>query len=125
GVFATNPEHGIVNGSLWTIGLELLCYVGLFVASAAGLMRRPWLFVTLAIAASAVIPCGIFISGNKLLFGAVQGRNLIFCFMAGAVLQYTARHILLSGAAAATCALASLCLFSDPCLAYLGPFPLA
>lgn len=125
GVFAANPEPGIVNGSLWTIGLEFLCYLGLVVAGAAGLTGRPLLFAALAVAASAVIPAGVVISGDDLLFGVVQGRVLIFCFLAGAVLQSAARHIPLGGAIAAGCALVSLGLFSDPVLAYLGPFPLA
>lgn len=125
GVFSRNPEHGVVNGSLWTIGLELLCYAGLVVASAAGLMRRRRLFVFLAIAASTVIPLGIFLSGNELLFGAVQGRVLIFCFLAGTVLQSGAARIPLNTVIAALCGAASLYLFSDPVLAYLGPFPLA
>src|SRR3954471_2116405 len=40
GVFAHNPRPGVVNGSLWTIPVELCCYLALAVAAWLGLTRR-------------------------------------------------------------------------------------
>lgn len=31
GVFEKNPYPGVVNGSLWTIPLEVICYIGLYI----------------------------------------------------------------------------------------------
>ncbi|GAA2381364.1 acyltransferase [Dactylosporangium salmoneum] len=45
---------GVVNGSLWSLTYELLCYAGLALLVAAGLPRRaPWLVPALAVAAFA------------------------------------------------------------------------
>jgi peptidoglycan/LPS O-acetylase OafA/YrhL len=45
GLFLHNPRAGIVNGSLWTIRIELLCYAGLTVCALMRSSRRwvPWL----------------------------------------------------------------------------------
>ncbi|WP_019856071.1 acyltransferase family protein [Actinopolyspora mortivallis] len=47
GVFTANPWHGTINGSLWTLPMELLAYAGLFVLllSGAGRVRTRWLAV--------------------------------------------------------------------------------
>ena len=39
-LFLNNPIQGIVNGALWTIFYEALCYVALGLAAAAGLLKR-------------------------------------------------------------------------------------
>ena len=44
GVFAANLYGPAINGSLWTLSYEVLCYLGVVVAGLAGLLARPWLF---------------------------------------------------------------------------------
>ena len=44
GVFAANPYGAPINGSLWTLNYEVLCYLGVILAGLAGLLERPWLF---------------------------------------------------------------------------------
>ena len=44
GVFAANPYGPAINGSLWTLNYEVLCYLGVVVAGLAGLLTRPWTF---------------------------------------------------------------------------------
>lgn len=45
-VFAVNPEGNVANGSLWTLPVEYLCYIGLGVLGVIGVVkRRPWLIV--------------------------------------------------------------------------------
>ena len=44
GVFAANPYGPPINGSLWTLNYEVLCYLGVVLAGLAGLLERPWLF---------------------------------------------------------------------------------
>ncbi|WP_028101452.1 acyltransferase family protein [Pseudoduganella violaceinigra] len=43
GVFDNAPEHG-VNGSIWTIPMEMLCYLGLAIAAGLGLTRSKIVF---------------------------------------------------------------------------------
>jgi len=50
GVFAGNPYPHAVNGSLWTLAIEIFCYGALALAAASGALRRPWLAVALALA---------------------------------------------------------------------------
>lgn len=49
GVFAQNPLSGLMNGPLWTIPLELLCYAVLATAGALGLLRSRPVATTLAV----------------------------------------------------------------------------
>lgn len=46
GVFESNPYPKAVNGSLWTIPIEVRCYLVLLVIGVVGLMRRKWLVVS-------------------------------------------------------------------------------
>lgn len=43
GVFAHNPLAGLMNGPLWTIPMEALCYGALTVAGVLGVLRWRWL----------------------------------------------------------------------------------
>lgn len=44
GVFEANPFGGAINGSLWTLSYEVLCYLGVVVCGVLGLLSRPRLF---------------------------------------------------------------------------------
>lgn len=52
GVFEDNPFGPGINGSLWTLNYEVLCYLGVFLVGIAGLLRAPRGF---ALAFAAVI----------------------------------------------------------------------
>jgi peptidoglycan/LPS O-acetylase OafA/YrhL len=43
GVFETNPRPSIVNGSLWTIPIEVRCYLAVALLGLVGLLRWRWL----------------------------------------------------------------------------------
>lgn len=48
GVFVSNPYGQAINGSLWTLNYEVLCYLGVVLAGLAGLLTRPlWFAVAL------------------------------------------------------------------------------
>ena len=44
GAFASNPFPHAVNGSLWTLPIELKFYVGCLLAGVCTLLHRPWLY---------------------------------------------------------------------------------
>lgn len=44
GVFEGNPYGTAINGSLWTLFYEVVCYAGIFVAGVLGILHRPRLF---------------------------------------------------------------------------------
>jgi peptidoglycan/LPS O-acetylase OafA/YrhL len=62
GVFETNRFPGVVNGSLWTLRYEVLCYVLLAACGAAGLLRHRWIVL---VAALVVIPLGWLARGQQ------------------------------------------------------------
>lgn len=58
GVFATNPFAHAVNGSLWTIPLEVWCYGAAALVAALRILRSRWLFT--ALAALAIVATAYF-----------------------------------------------------------------
>ena len=94
GVFTANPYPLAVNGSLWTIPLEVWCYVGAAVLAAATILFRPAL---LALGIACAI--GLFVPYQgairaALPFGAtVTVPGLMLAFMAGAWLHAARRRI--------------------------------
>ncbi len=50
GVFETNPYGPGINGSLWTLFHEVVCYTGVFLVGLLGLLRSPKAFAALLIA---------------------------------------------------------------------------
>jgi peptidoglycan/LPS O-acetylase OafA/YrhL len=50
GVFAGNPDPGVVNGTLWSLGLEVRWYAYLGLLAVLGVVARRWLFTVVALA---------------------------------------------------------------------------
>ena len=84
GVFQTNPNHA-VNGSLWTLRLEVLCYIGLFGFAFVGALysRLIGSIVMIAIiVVSFLMPSAMAAAG----FNTGESSPLPACFAFGAVL---------------------------------------
>lgn len=90
GVFEGNAYSGVVNGSLWTLPLELRCYVGLTLLGVTGLLKRKWLFnlVLAVFAASVVVP-----GWSGWISGDMHKMRLILCFVLGAGFCVNREHI--------------------------------
>jgi peptidoglycan/LPS O-acetylase OafA/YrhL len=83
GVFENNPYRLGVNGSLWTIPIEVRCYIALGLAGLIGLLKyRPVLLLSIAVL------IGWFLArSNPDVTGTVHhGRELSAFFLAGAAL---------------------------------------
>ena len=60
GVFLANPYGPPINGSLWTLNYEVLCYIGVVLAGLTGLLVRPWLFAIALMGFAAVYGVNMF-----------------------------------------------------------------
>lgn len=56
GVLVDAPESSAINGALWTIPIEIYCYIGILGLGVVGIARQRWL-----VAALAVVPVGVLV----------------------------------------------------------------
>ena len=81
GVFEDNPSNA-VNGSLWTLPVELRMYVLVAIAGLLGVMGRRWMF---NLAAAGIVVLYLVWPESPLLADSVHARAAIF-FLVGAAL---------------------------------------
>lgn len=85
GVFETNPVRGIVNMQLWTVPIELLCYVSLTILVVLG-RRQIKSIVPLAVLVLAIAHLVLRMHKYNWQFppfGGFSGPLLTMCFLAG------------------------------------------
>ncbi|WP_287805196.1 acyltransferase family protein [Diaphorobacter sp.] len=83
GVFEHNPAPHVVNGSLWTIPIEVRCYIVLGLAGLIGLLRRRTIFLLCI----AIYMVWFMARSNPDLTGITHyGRELSAFFLAGTAL---------------------------------------
>jgi peptidoglycan/LPS O-acetylase OafA/YrhL len=85
GVFVATPRSGVVNGSLWTIQVEVFCYAGLIGLSLVGLLRRRPLSLLLIAGTIAAVLVGAALAGRSLLPTWVPAPDLVAAFLGGAL----------------------------------------
>lgn len=108
GVFAGNPMPGVVNGSLWSLGLELRWYAYLGLLLAVGAVARRWAFTAVALAF-------IVFAGWEWWIGKpdpLQYRALSVTFVVAALAAQW-RHRLVLSAPALLAGIAAAVLVSD------------
>lgn len=67
GVFETNPHPDAINGSLWTLFYEVVCYGGVVVAGVAGMLRSRAVFSAMFVMLTiAFVPKGALLAYNRL-----------------------------------------------------------
>lgn len=93
GVFQDNLVAGPVNGSLWTLPIEVACYLGVAALGLLGVLaarrRLPWLaFAVLWIAMAPIVPTTELGKGHGTLDGGelLTGIRLAAIFFAGVLL---------------------------------------
>jgi len=115
GVFAMNPLPDAINGSLWTVAIEVKCYIALLVAAMAGLIFNRARFLMLA--AAFLLLFLLFPSGIFLLTGLI--RRLALPFLFGAAAYVFRDRLPLSGALAAIGLIIAIALPTGTIVPYL------
>ncbi|MBN8911095.1 MAG: acyltransferase [Hyphomicrobium sp.] len=92
GVFTTNPLAGQINNSVWTLKYEVLCYAGLGLAFAAGVLRtslraQAWLWLAISVLAASYVVPGLIEAKT----GPDVVRRFGLCFAMGSA-AFFARH---------------------------------
>lgn len=124
GVFTANPYPEIVNAQLWTVPYELHCYEALILVSVLGLYRRrALLLMTLAAFALFLLSRECFAGCSPRM--ALQGRELVFCFLLGVTLFRFRDRVAWSSWLVAASAVAAVALLLLPGGDSLAPVPLA
>jgi peptidoglycan/LPS O-acetylase OafA/YrhL len=82
GVFAHNPIPFIVNGQLWTVPVELQCYLALGALAAIGVLRNRRLLLVVVVIGQALWAWQALKGGTTENVGA-NGPVLTLCFLTG------------------------------------------
>jgi peptidoglycan/LPS O-acetylase OafA/YrhL len=121
GVFASAPMRGMVNGSIWTIRFELICYALTAALGMTGLLgRRYWVLgvfaVSLAVGAAQVGSFPNHRIWERLIFVPYFGNlyempRFLSCFLAGTSFYLFRDRLACSGVIAMPCVLAMAATF--------------
>jgi len=114
GLFDGNPRAGVVNGALWTIPLEVQCYLAL--AAMMLLVRGGALTVLIAMALLLLL---------LPLHASVPAADFLSCFAAGALAQRLGPYLPMHRALGFAALAAAFWLVTDPARLTLAVLPLA
>ncbi len=89
GVFETVPHPNSVNGSLWTLPFELMCYALVLAVGLAGLFRRTWALLGLGAGLAALY----FWDGLPTSFHVQRFREVGSLFVLGAAFYLMRRFV--------------------------------
>jgi peptidoglycan/LPS O-acetylase OafA/YrhL len=113
GVFADNPYPNIVNGQLWTVPLELRCYVLLAVIALLGIFRNSLILVSAIIIICAAVLCRDLMFPPE-VWVTVHGAILVEAFVVGVALFRLKKKIPHSAGLFVLSSLATIALLALP-----------
>lgn len=120
GVFQSNPTDQ-VNGQLWTVPVELECYIVIAALAVFGTHQRPRLFAALILVFSLVMEARVLWAGAS----PWAGRTLLLCFLAGIALYINRPAIPWNRGLFLVCAAFMVASLFDKRLSYLAVYPAA
>lgn len=95
GLFAANPYQAAVNGSLWTLPIEFVCYVGVLIVALIARHRR--VVAGLILALALVLVLDAWLPGHQPLVRwdttISETRSIMGYFLAGAMLRLLKDHV--------------------------------
>jgi len=125
GVFTTNPLDNQVNGSLWTIAPEILCYTYIAFVIATGLLEKRRVLSILIVSMTAfLVVCDIFELGLRKIGDPFLPHILILAFALGNLLFLWRNAVPFSRSLFVGCLVVGMALVSHPKLATLATPPL-
>ena len=81
GVFENNIYNTTVNGSLWTLPVEFLCYIGCYLVWKIGLSKERIMGYTIPFFALGYVAMYIILAKNTLLQSALRPCGMFYCGM--------------------------------------------
>lgn len=120
GVFEDTPWPETINGSLWTLFYEVICYIGVFLGGALGLLTRPWMYL-----AAFLVAVGLYVTAPwlPLSHGVRPLIDLGLPFVIGSAFYVWRRILPLSPVVALT--LAAIAILAQGTTAFQPAFVLA
>jgi peptidoglycan/LPS O-acetylase OafA/YrhL len=112
GLFMTNPRPFVVNGSLWTLPIETICY-GVLAGLALMLRGRKLLTALSALTLLLLFPLLPFVG---LLLAWLPAKELVLAFCGGALLFLCARRVPYSAPAGVVSLCGAFLLARDPAM---------
>ena len=128
GLFISNPASGVVNGQLWTVPFELICYLTLALLALLGIARRARLVFLISVAIQVMLLTRKVIvlhGAMSINHGPLPGFSLVMCFLAGLTIYFARDAIPLSRRLAVLSGLLLFLLLSIPLGDYLLCYPAA
>jgi peptidoglycan/LPS O-acetylase OafA/YrhL len=127
GLFLNNPDPNLVNGQLWTIPVELKCYLAITAMFLIGIARARWRMAALLALCIAAFPLAEMIQGKDPFnpFGvSLSTKIMIESFLVGvAIYLFRDRLPLSRGLGLTSAVLAFLCLGNNYA-AYVACLPI-
>lgn len=120
GVFESNPGGPFINAQLWTVPVEMKCYLSLIILSIFKLAKR-----RLTLMALIVLMCLALTAWPIAYINKTKELLLVLCFLAAVVLYLYRDVIPYSNVLGAVAAILTPVLLIAPGDEYLAPFPVA
>jgi peptidoglycan/LPS O-acetylase OafA/YrhL len=120
GVFITNPEPYTVNGNLWTIPPEILCYLFIAVVITLGVYRDKVVFFLVVVLLVGLNLYKDHIEGGDVSGGLISIRDLVLCFAFGNLLYLWREWIPYNGWLFIVCMTLALNFLLSPGFVYLA-----
>lgn len=128
GLFLANPASDVVNGQLWTVPFELICYISLAALALFGIARKARLILAISVAVQlllilrkAAMLHGVIIVNH----GPLPGFSLVMCFLAGLTIYFARDAVPYSRLLAGLSCIMTVVFLSIPFGDYLVCYPAA